>query len=228
MAYRPELREPLHFPLRVYVLAGDALVADSLSAALREDTRLICATDVAAAEVVVWDLGPGLSGVPEAQALVSAGVQPGAQALLALVPDDAAAGAVLALGASGVLLRRAHAPTLSAAVIAVRLGLCVIDAALAERQLSATPSAPQPLAAATPLGEPPRTRAWGALDALTFREAEVLEALALGLSNRAIAERLGVSIHTVKFHVNAILAKLGVDSRAGAVAKALRHGLVRT
>ncbi|MEY4580492.1 MAG: hypothetical protein RL701_5195, partial [Pseudomonadota bacterium] len=66
------------------------------------------------------------------------------------------------------------------------------------------------------------------IDALTQREHEVLEALALGLSNRAIAERLDVSVHTVKFHVNGILAKLAVDTRAGAVAKALRTGLVST
>ena len=43
-----------------------------------------------------------------------------------------------------------------------------------------------------------------------------------------IAERIGVSVHTVKFHVNSNLAKLQVETRAGAVAKALRSGLLRT
>jgi DNA-binding NarL/FixJ family response regulator len=50
--------------------------------------------------------------------------------------------------------------------------------------------------------------------------------LAEGLSNRSIARRLGVTEHTAKFHVNAILGKLRARSRADAVARALRLGLV--
>jgi DNA-binding NarL/FixJ family response regulator len=46
------------------------------------------------------------------------------------------------------------------------------------------------------------------------------------LSNRHIAKRLAVSIHTVKFHVNSILAKLNVDSRTAAVSAGLRGGLI--
>ncbi|HKU43203.1 MAG TPA: LuxR C-terminal-related transcriptional regulator [Polyangiales bacterium] len=46
------------------------------------------------------------------------------------------------------------------------------------------------------------------------------------MSNKAIARRLEVSVHTVKFHVNSILAKLGADSRTGAVATAVRQGLL--
>ena len=61
---------------------------------------------------------------------------------------------------------------------------------------------------------------------LTAREREVLGQLALGLSNKLIARRLDVSIHTVKFHVNSILAKLGADSRTGAVSTAVRRGLL--
>ena len=61
---------------------------------------------------------------------------------------------------------------------------------------------------------------------LTSRERDVLEWLALGLSNRAIAERLGISEHTVKFHVTAIYGKLGVSSRAEAVRRAARGGLI--
>jgi DNA-binding NarL/FixJ family response regulator len=55
---------------------------------------------------------------------------------------------------------------------------------------------------------------------------EVLGLLAEGLPNKTIAERLGISPHTVKFHVNAILGKLGVQSRTEAVILANRLGLV--
>jgi DNA-binding CsgD family transcriptional regulator len=61
---------------------------------------------------------------------------------------------------------------------------------------------------------------------LTMRERDVLEWLSLGLSNRAIAERLGISEHTVKFHVASIYGKLGVSSRAEAVRGAARRGLI--
>lgn len=61
---------------------------------------------------------------------------------------------------------------------------------------------------------------------LTPRELEVLAALADGASNKVIARRLGISFHTVKFHVASILAKLDADSRTEAVAQAARQGLV--
>lgn len=63
-------------------------------------------------------------------------------------------------------------------------------------------------------------------EALTPREVEVLEMLAEGLANKAIAVRLGISDHTVKFHVAAILERLGVESRAEAVAVGIRRGLI--
>jgi len=61
---------------------------------------------------------------------------------------------------------------------------------------------------------------------LTNREREVLTAMANGASNKAIARRLHISFHTVKFHVAAILVKLDADSRTEAVAKAAHLGLV--
>jgi two-component system nitrate/nitrite response regulator NarL len=61
---------------------------------------------------------------------------------------------------------------------------------------------------------------------LTARERDVLEWLALGLSNRAIGARLGISEHTVKFHVAAIYGKLGASSRAEAIRRAARRGLI--
>jgi two-component system, NarL family, nitrate/nitrite response regulator NarL len=79
----------------------------------------------------------------------------------------------------------------------------------------------------------PRTRALEWVDdevvdeRLTSREQEVLEWLSQGLSNRRIAERLGISEHTVKFHINAIYGKLGASTRTEAVNRALRRGWLR-
>jgi DNA-binding NarL/FixJ family response regulator len=64
-------------------------------------------------------------------------------------------------------------------------------------------------------------------ESLTRREQDVLELLSLGLSNRRIAERLGISGHTVKFHVAAIYGKLGVSGRTAAVNRALRRGILK-
>jgi len=66
------------------------------------------------------------------------------------------------------------------------------------------------------------------LEALTPREHDVLMLLAEGAGNRAIAERLGISDHTVKFHLSAIFGKLGVTTRTAAVRRALRHGWIDT
>jgi DNA-binding NarL/FixJ family response regulator len=61
---------------------------------------------------------------------------------------------------------------------------------------------------------------------LTPREIQVLELLAEGLANKAIAERLGISDQTVKFHVASIYGKLGAANRTDAVRRAVRRGLI--
>jgi DNA-binding NarL/FixJ family response regulator len=63
-------------------------------------------------------------------------------------------------------------------------------------------------------------------EALTPREVQVLALLAEGLANKAIADRLAISDQTVKFHVAAILGKLGVANRTEAVRVAVRRGLI--
>lgn len=65
-----------------------------------------------------------------------------------------------------------------------------------------------------------------AVESLTPREAEVLELLAEGMSNKGIAARLNISDQTVKFHVAAICGKLGADNRTDAVRRAIRRGLI--
>lgn len=64
------------------------------------------------------------------------------------------------------------------------------------------------------------------VERLTPRETQVLDLLAGGMSNRAIAVRLGISEETVKFHLGAIFGKLGASNRTDAVRLALRRGLV--
>lgn len=77
------------------------------------------------------------------------------------------------------------------------------------------------------LTEPPAENGTSSTShALTPRELEVLAAMADGASNKAIARRLGISFHTAKFHVAAILEKLDADSRTEAVLEAARLGLI--
>jgi DNA-binding NarL/FixJ family response regulator len=64
------------------------------------------------------------------------------------------------------------------------------------------------------------------VEPLTSREIQVLELLAEGLSNKAIASRLGISDQTVKFHVASISGKLGAANRTDAVRRAVRRGLI--
>ncbi len=105
-------------------------------------------------------------------------------------------------GASGVLMRSATAEQIDAALRAVAEGLTVRDGSVTTRH-------PQEVT------EP-----------LTHRELEVLQLLAEGLTNKEIAQRLAISEHTVKFHVNAILAKLGAQTRTEAVVHAARLGIL--
>lgn len=116
----------------------------------------------------------------------------------------AVAGSAADPAALAALLDDAPAETL------VLLSREMLDALLAESPFSAT-------ASGKPSAEDP---------ALTPRELEVLGAIADGASNKMIARRLGISFHTVKFHVASILEKLDADSRTEAVAEAARRGLV--
>src|SRR5262249_25526134 len=114
------------------------------------------------------------------------------------------------------LPRAAEGAEVAAAIAAAVAGLAMLPRDLLERLLD--PGSPH--------GEAPiHAEAVGAVS-LTAREREVLAAMADGASNQAIARRRGISFHTAKFHVAAILAKLDADSRTEAVAKAAHLGLV--
>jgi DNA-binding NarL/FixJ family response regulator len=132
------------------------------------------------------------------------------------VPPAEADAPVLALTAqaisgeqpAGVLARDAGIELLDAALRAVAAGLLV-------RSPAALP--PDGFRAAAEDASP-------AL--LTPREAEILTLVGQGMSNKQAARRLGISIHTVKFHLEALFGKLEATSRAEAVAKGLRGGVI--
>jgi DNA-binding NarL/FixJ family response regulator len=109
--------------------------------------------------------------------------------------------------ATGWLRRDASAEELDAAVRAVAAGLDVVAPDLRGALLARArePDEPSPL---------------------TEREREVLELVASGLPNKGIARALGISEHTVKFHVGAVLSKLEAQSRTEAVSIAARRGLM--
>jgi two-component system, NarL family, nitrate/nitrite response regulator NarL len=134
-------------------------------------------------------------------------------AIVALVDGAAEDAALEALhaGASAVLPRDAAEAELAAAIIAAVRGHAVLPRSLLRELIAAD--------------EPPALEQ-GSDAVLTARELEVLRALADGASNKMIARRLGISFHTVKFHVASILTKLDADTRTEAVAQAARLGLV--
>ena len=135
------------------------------------------------------------------------------RAVVAVIDDERPVRALLARSLRGwaIVPPGAPAAALRAAVTAAARGLVVLSPALAGRFLG---GGGEPVDGGPP-GEP-----------LTPREREVLELLGQGLSNRRIAERLGISEHTAKFHVASVCGKLGAASRTEAVSRGIRRGLV--
>jgi DNA-binding NarL/FixJ family response regulator len=129
--------------------------------------------------------------------------------LAVLLHDPDLATEAYRLGARGIFSREVEGARLASSLAAIARGLVVIDDSLATSLLGA----PE-------LGPVPKDTE------LTPREIEVLELLSRGLSNKSIAEALGISDHTAKFHVNAIMTKLGAETRTEAVVLAAKMGLV--
>jgi DNA-binding NarL/FixJ family response regulator len=185
-------------------VAGQSAGGDELTA-LVDETR---------PEVVLLDLSTGDDEALERLERLLA-TRPGLGALvLGAEHTEEALLDALGAGAHGYLPRESGGEELAAAVRAVAQGLIVLGTAPASALLARLLARPRLAPGAGP-GE-----------ALTPRELEVLQALAGGLTNRAIARKLSVSENTVKFHVSSILTKLDAASRAEAVALAARRGLL--
>lgn len=133
-------------------------------------------------------------------------------AVALLVEDAALVARFLQAGVRGILPSDVSAEELISALEAIATGLIVLHPDLTENWV-------QTLSMGTGLS----SEDLAAL--LTSREMEVLQCLATGMANKAIASQLNISDHTVKFHVGSIFSKLGVSSRTEAVATAMRQGL---
>lgn len=139
----------------------------------------------------------------------------GGMAVVTLIdaPNPAWAMRALRGGIKAILPRDAPSEEIFSAIQAAHAGLVLLDPAVIQDlarhvHVEDADSSPQ------------------AFDELTAREIEILRMLAEGLGNKQIAAQLGISEHTVKFHISAILDKLGVASRTEAVTSGIRMGLI--
>ena len=182
----------------------DTLVRNGLVHGARWPARLLVAVQagdpvrVAAFSALVAASGHALAAEDQADLLLSDA--PAAGRLPVLVLSDDVPDGISALPAL------ASAATLDIAMRAVAVGLVVRVPTVTDGPCGDAQSPARPL--------------------LTRRELEILACLGDGLSNKGVARRLSISLHTVKFHLEAVFGKLGVNSRAEAVAKGLRGGLL--
>jgi NarL family two-component system response regulator YdfI len=211
--------------IRVLIAADALLVRAGLEALLKESAGVEVVGSIPSAQLArqVVDLRPdvvvlewerhdeGLS--PSSLAFGDFGDEPRGPEFVLLTDEIQAAWVAEALraGVRAVLPRDATAEELEAAVTAAAAGLVAIHPETANSLLNTAPATAS--AARTP-------------QSLTPREVEVLRMLAEGLGNKEIAWQLGISEHTVKFHVGSIFTKLDAASRTEAVMIGVRLGLI--
>ena len=161
------------------------------------------------ADVVVLDIGlPGIDGI-ETAARIRAGVKPTPRIVMLTAHNlQAEVLAAVSSGANAYCLKSADPELLLAAIRAAAVGSAYLDPQIAHHVLGAIRS-PEP-----------------ANSPLTARELEVLRLIADGQGNKEVAKTLGISVSTVKFHVQDILEKLSASDRTQAAVKALRRGLL--
>ncbi|MDF5753266.1 response regulator transcription factor [Spongiactinospora sp. TRM90649] len=211
--------------IRVLVADDQELIRGGLVALIRaqddmevvgeaaDGERALAETERAGPDVVLMDIRmPVMDGI-EATRRMPSGVR---VLVLTTFDIDEHVFEALRAGAAGFLLKDTPPAELIDAIRTVAAGEALLDPTVTQRLIDAYVSRP-----ATP-SAPSCER----LDDLTERETEVLRLVAQGLSNRDISARLHVSDGTVKTHLNRVMGKLGLTSRAQAVVVAYESGLV--
>jgi DNA-binding NarL/FixJ family response regulator len=207
--------------IRILVLAPSSLARAGLEALVRGDPAieivgstpslagLATSVQTYKPDAVVAVLNGPLLEAPGELLDLADGVEPPGIVLLVSEPGAGWAGEAIRSGVRAVLPADVSGPELAAAIHAAAAGLVVVHPHDVEVLVSAQ------------LHRDPASS-----EALTSREIEVLGMLAEGQSNKNIAWRLGISEHTVKFHVASIMSKLHAGSRTEAVTIGLRRGLI--
>ncbi|TSD10424.1 response regulator transcription factor [Curtobacterium sp. KBS0715] len=225
--------------IRVLVVDDQAIVRDGLVTVLSlvpdlqvvgqaaDGAEAIAAVDRHVPDVVLMDLRmPGVDG-PTATARIVA-EHPGVAVLvLTTYADDDSVVTALRAGARGYLTKDAGRAEIATAVRAVAAGQSTFDATVGARlvaRLAGVAGADAGAAAgsAAPAGADPGRSLGARFPDLTPREVDVLERIADGRTNPQIAAELFLTVPTVKSYVNQVFAKLGVRTRAEAVARVLR------
>lgn len=214
-----------HFPIqniiRVIVIAASPVIRMGLSAMLDDNPKLTVVksvSDIDSISDVIAQLQPDVvlldwnSNDYESISYSSQFISP--TIILIDELEDINLGAVLTAGVKGILPQTSGESEIIAAVKAVASGLVVLHPQVIDN-----------------LQLPKETNLQEQADinftqTLTPREIEVLQMLTSGLSNKAVAQQLHISEHTVKFHVSSIFQKLNVSTRTEAVAVGIRLGLI--
>ena len=214
----------MNAPLRVLLADDHPMVRYGIAAVLAGTESVVVAgeaadgralLDLALAEppdVVLTDLAmPGMGGV-ELIAALRAALPHVPVLVLTMHANDEAVFAALRAGARGYLIKGADGAELVRAIESVAAGEAVYGPEVANRIIGFFTGTPDAYAAQ-------------AFPDLTDRERDVLELMAVGLRNHAIAERLALSEKTVRNHVSSVLLKLQVPDRTAAALKAREAGL---
>ena len=209
--------------IRVFLIAASPLARAALQNRLKAQSVKVVG-GAASIDALASDLSDAQADI----LLIDAAGEPPEAIIESLADSDLAAEIPI------VVLTEASAP--AASVQALHAGIrAMLPSEISTDQLIAALQAaaaglvilhPSEIPAAFPVSAPASQPLADLPEPLTRREREVLQMLAAGLANKEIAARLKISDHTAKFHVAAILGKLGASTRTEAVALGIRRGLV--
>ena len=205
--------------IRVLLVADDPLVRGGLGKTVTDNPEFQVVgslsgdqfdpevVDLFQPDLIIWDTGWDPTSAQE----IIKEFEELSIPLLVLVTDLQSASVLWLPNLRGMLFRDIPTQQLFIALSAIASGVSVFDPQISSQWMNNNNRA---------------LRYPALIEPLTERESEVLSLLAEGLPNKVIAHQLAISDHTVKFHVNSIMGKLGAQSRTDAVVRATRLGII--